>query len=61
LLLKWNSIFTQYYSDRTRGDGFKLKGRFRLGFVRKFFTQRGVRHWHKEAVYAPSLQAFKAR
>ena len=31
---------------------------------RKFFTQRVVMHWHrlpKEAVDAPSLEAFKAR
>ncbi|KFZ55041.1 hypothetical protein N321_02862, partial [Antrostomus carolinensis] len=31
---------------------------------RKFFTQRLVRHWHRlprEAVDAPSLEAFKAR
>ena len=31
---------------------------------RKFFPQRAVRHWNrlpKEAVDAPSLQAFKAR
>ena len=38
--------------------------RFRLVIRRKFFTQRVVTHWNrmpKEAVEAPSLEAFKAR
>jgi len=39
--------FTLSDSDRTKGNGFKLKeGKYRLDVRRKFCTQRAVRPWH---------------
>ncbi|GAB0178455.1 hypothetical protein GRJ2_000310800 [Grus japonensis] len=57
-------LFIRECSDRTRGNGFKLKeGRLRLDIRKKSFMMRLVSHWNRlprEAVDAPSLDMFKA-
>jgi len=66
MLYEWGkTVQCSAFSERTRGNGFKLnESRLKLDITKKFFSMRVVRQWNRlrrEGVDAPSLEMFQGR
>lgn len=55
-------LFNEVCSNRTRGNGFKLKEeKFQLNTRKNYFTLRVVRHGNRELLDIPALEVFKVK